>query len=92
MSDIVDRLHTWTDGVEPTHKERDAAAEIARLRGIEQFSAEASRHETNGLRADNERLRMALKELLEGCCALDDEEAILPRQMQAARRALEQKP
>jgi hypothetical protein len=31
MIDIVERLRTWTDGNEPTSKEREAAAEIERL-------------------------------------------------------------
>ena len=32
MSDILERLRQWTDGVEPTAKEREAADEIERLR------------------------------------------------------------
>ena len=40
---------------------KQQAAEIERLRGIEQFSAEASRHERDGLRAEIESLQAALK-------------------------------
>jgi hypothetical protein len=32
MTDIAARLRTWTDGNEPTAKEREAADEIERLR------------------------------------------------------------
>jgi hypothetical protein len=35
--------------------------EIERLRGIEQFAADASRHERDGLRAEVERLTNVLK-------------------------------
>jgi len=35
-------------------------SEVARLRGIEQFAAEASRHERDGLRAEVARLRVLI--------------------------------
>jgi hypothetical protein len=37
-------------------------AEIERLRGIEQFATEASRHERDGLRAEIERLNSILED------------------------------
>lgn len=41
------------------------------------------------LEKQNRALSKALKALLDGCVALDREQAILPQQMQAARRALD---
>ena len=37
-----------------------------------------------------DELERALGDLLDGCVALDDEQAILPQQMRAAREALRQ--
>ena len=68
------------------------AAEIERLRGIEQFVAEAARHERDGLRADNDRLRRwvyaTARSLEKSGLSLEEYNAITAE----VCRALEQKP
>jgi hypothetical protein len=68
------------------------AAEIERLRGIEQFVAEAARHERDGLRAEIARLRAALADTSHArtCATLMQGMAYGP--CDCGRAALEPKP
>lgn len=103
MTDVVEKLHEgivehprrWSGD---THADKggsadyeatralmnEAAYEIECLRDI----ALRNQKEADALRADLSRTREALAQLLDGCWALDREEAILPRQMYLARNTL----
>jgi len=61
-ADEIERLTAIAENAEALRRNLEDVscrqqAEIDRLRGIEQFVAEAARHERDGLRAEIERLR-----------------------------------
>lgn len=72
-------------------KPKPETTDDAFLRVCEVLGIQASRFsylDAAAIRADRDRLHVALTSLLRVCADADPEEAIFPQQMEAARRAL----